>query len=89
MNERRTEMADGVTRKLEAAVANGLDSVYSDINDWLFDLWPDFSWNDADCVAEIDLVLADPRFNDIKTGFQTQFAFDIEAELRDGRKLKG
>ncbi len=78
----RKKMANGVIEVLEAIVTEGgLASVYTGIEDWLYDLWPDFSWDELHRPIEITIVLVDSRFEAIKVGFLKLFDFDIEAEL--------
>jgi hypothetical protein len=48
-------------QRLKKILALGLHPVYTDLEDYLNDFFPDFSWNDK-IVGELRMLLADPEW---------------------------
>ena len=64
----------------------GLPDCYKVFGDFLYDFWPDFSWNCLDRVPEIQAVLDDSRFKEIIPALNAEWGIDIVQILTKGLK---
>jgi hypothetical protein len=62
----------------------GLPDCYDSFEDFLFDFWPDFSWNEEKSHPEIQAVLDDPRFKKIVPVLKETWGIDMEEDLKRG-----
>ncbi len=65
---------------LEYIGEHGLPDCYKDFKEFLFDFYPDFSWNKR-MKDEIRVILTDSRFPEIEKKIKKAYAFDIRKEL--------
>lgn len=75
------EMAQAQVNKFWKYAADGLPDTYTNFNDWLFDMFPDFPWQEPAHCECIRLVLNNPEFPAIEEGFQQRFSRSLKAEL--------
>ena len=62
----------------------GLPDCYKSFGEFLYDFWPDFSWNVLKSVGEITAVLNDARFKGIVESLNSEWNIDIVQELAEG-----
>lgn len=70
---------------IEKIADEGLGT-YESVNAWLYDFYPDFSWNPEGSETEIKKLLDHPRFKEVADKFQKAHDFDIKEELEEAMK---
>ncbi|WYW01883.1 hypothetical protein Pori4_00011 [Pseudomonas phage vB_PpuM-Pori-4] len=67
-------------------VADGdMDSVYrGDLQSWLADWYPDFSWNPNQSSVQIQAMVDLPEFAEVESKINARFDVDFYKELADG-----
>lgn len=79
-------MTDLVNRHiaiLEDILQNGLDPVYDDFKDFLFDFWPKFAWDIPERIKEVEELLASPDWMFMAGRVKTERGFDFREELNE------
>ena len=72
--------------KLKGIVAAGsLHHAYDGVNDWLYDFWPDLTWDRLGTLRDIDTILAHPDYPSIQSFFEQRYCFDLRFELEENR----
>lgn len=71
--------------QLKHVATHGIDPVYANFREFLFDFWPDLPWNE-DSIEVIDLILSDIRFKKfIYPEIKKKYRFDMKRDLIEGR----
>lgn len=70
---------------LQQISEKGLPNCYASFQDFLYDLYPDFSWDDRR-DEQINLILADTRWPAIEQGIQRLFDFSMTKEFQQAKE---
>lgn len=69
-------------KRLEKILALGLNPIYTSFDDYLFDFYPDFSWNSKDCNTQLRMLLADPDWTALAAQVLESRGIDFVEELQ-------
>lgn len=68
--------------RLESIIDNkGLPDVYDSFRDYLFDFYPDFSWN-GDSKVELQWLLDDADWRNLAGEIKYKYGFDFVDEIK-------
>lgn len=59
----------------------GIPEVYDDMEDYLVDVYPDFSWN-ANSIIELETVMQDPEWQQLAQQVNAMIGFDFAEEFQ-------
>jgi hypothetical protein len=74
-------MAENALLELEDIVANGLNPVYDEPEEYLSDFFSNFTWDPDRSRYEMRSILNDPRFIPVNEYFNEQLGLDLKAIL--------
>lgn len=60
---------------------NSLPDCYKNVNEWLYDFYPDLNWSPEECDEDIRDILEHPEFGRIQAWFIKRYGFDFQHEL--------
>ncbi len=73
-----------VNKLLTYVENNSLPECYKGVQDWLFDFYPDLSWDDEDFIMDVQAVINHPEFGKVQGWFLTKHHFNLLDELQEG-----
>jgi hypothetical protein len=74
-------LAEYAILHLQEIAKNGLPDCYKSFDEFLYDFYPDFSWNPDESSKEIQAVLNDPRFKEVVPILKKDWNIDMKEEL--------
>jgi uncharacterized Zn finger protein len=76
-------LAKMLLEQLKGINENGLDKVYTDFKDYLYDMYPDLPWNEEGQTEAINYLLNNDEFKVVAEGIKTKFDFDLIADFKE------
>jgi len=85
--EKVKELAKGALAQLAKIGKDGkLPSVYKNVQDFLYDFYPDLPWEAVAQIKAMKLILSDPTFKTVAAEWKEKLDFDWDKELREAIK---
>lgn len=70
--------------EMRLILEHGLCPAYEDFDDFLFDYWPNFSWNEKQYIIDCQTLLADAEWNELAIKVKAKYGYDFVAEVNGG-----
>lgn len=70
--------------QMRLIIEHGINPVYEDFNDFLFDFWPNFSWNEKQYIVDCQTLLADAEWNELAIKVKAKYGYDFVKEVNGG-----
>ncbi|WYW00693.1 hypothetical protein Illi2_00011 [Pseudomonas phage vB_PpuM-Illi-2] len=84
-SERDVQIAISQLENLKLVAMGEMDPVYrDDLQSWLADWYPDFSWNPNQSSVQIQAMVNLPEFADVELNLNRRYDVDFYKELADG-----
>jgi hypothetical protein len=71
--------------RLQKIEQEGISPVYDDFNDFLYDYYPNFSWNDA-CLEQHQWCLDSPEWQALAASIKAKYGYDFVEASKEGIK---
>jgi hypothetical protein len=74
------ELADKAAEQVRKYTLEGLPSCYKNVQEWLYDFYPDLPWDKDGSIAAINHILQNHK--SVLVSFEKKFNFDLEDDLQ-------
>lgn len=76
------QVSNNIKNQLKDICENGLNPVYNSLEDYMWDMYPDFSWNNRS-IKEARYLLQDNEFSQYAEIIRLKYNFDLVQNLTE------